>query len=88
MLCGVLIAIGGHEDKTPGPHNDNDSDSTTNVILCRFIGEIRLDGSVLVAPIASEHPEEAAADYLAAFGKLGVARVDVPDVRERQQVWG
>ena len=43
---------------------------------------------MLVAPIAPEHPEEAAADYLTAFGKLGVARVDVPDVRERQQVWG
>ena len=83
MPRGVLIAIGGHEDKTADAHGD--SDTTSNVILRRFIEEIKLDGPVLVVPIASEHPEEAAADYLTVFEALGVRRVEVLDVRQRSQ---
>ena len=78
---GTLIAIGGHEDKTPDTNND--SDNSSNVILRRFLEEITLDGPVLVVPIASEIPAEAAADYLAVFETLGVKRVEVLDVRER-----
>ncbi|WP_375415790.1 cyanophycinase [uncultured Hymenobacter sp.] len=81
---GILIAIGGREEKVSP--TGADSDHTSNAILRRFVEELTLPGPVLVVPIASEFPEAAAADYLTVLRELGVARVEVVDVRERPEV--
>ncbi|MBD2770459.1 cyanophycinase [Hymenobacter sp. BT664] len=82
---GTLIAIGGHEDKSL-PSKANPADEyAPNAILRRFVAELRGKGPVLVVPVASEEPTEAAKPYVEVFGALGVKRVEVFDVRERGQ---
>ncbi|MCC3154901.1 cyanophycinase [Hymenobacter sp. BT770] len=82
---GILIAIGGHEDKTPNPGTDPEAEYAPDAILRRFVDELRGKGPVIVVPIASEDPKEAAKDYVDVFKSLGVDRVEVFDVRERAQ---
>lgn len=76
---GVLIAIGGREQKQV------DADMADELILQRFVREMPEGGMVLVLPIASEVPEEVAADYVKVFAELGVARVEVLDINSRQE---
>lgn len=80
---GILISIGGHEDKTPSKNQDPDLEYAPNAILKRFVQELRGKGPVIVVPIASEVPEEAAQDYIDVFKELGVKQVEVFDLRER-----
>ena len=82
---GILIAIGGHEEKTPDNTAENAAEYPTNAILRRFVEELRGNGPVIVVPIASEEPDEAARDYIEVFKSLGVKQVEVFDVRERAQ---
>lgn len=76
---GTLIAIGGHEQKSV------DADMADDLILRRFVNELPAGAPILVLPIASEEPEEAAADYLSVFKELGAARVEVLSITSRQQ---
>ena len=82
---GVLIAIGGHEEKSSHPGPDAGAEHAPNAILRRFVQELRGHGPVLVVPVAAEEPAEAARDYVQVFTALGVKRVEVFDVRERAQ---
>ena len=82
---GILIAIGGHEDKTPAPGNDPEAESAPDSILRRFVDELRGEGPVLVVAIASEEPNAAAKDYVDIFKSLKVARVEVVGFTERAQ---
>lgn len=85
---GILIAIGGHEDKTPAPSADRDSDNASAAVLRRFVSELRGAGPVLVVPTASQIPEEAARDYVEVFRSLQVPRVEVVNITERAQAQG
>jgi cyanophycinase len=84
---GILIAIGGHEDKSLAPGSDPEAEFAPDSILRRFVQELG-KGPVLVVPIASEEPAEAAKDYVEIFQRLGVERVEVVDITERAQAAG
>ena len=72
---GTLIIIGGHE------HKDGERS-----ILEEVAARAQADHSRLViVTVASEQPEALADEYCAVFRDLGVATVDVLDVREREQ---
>ncbi|UOG74208.1 cyanophycinase [Hymenobacter tibetensis] len=80
---GTLISIGGHERKDM---RDEAGDMADDTILRRVVNEIGEKGTILVLPIASEEPEEAAADYVQVFKDLGCTRVQVLDIRRREDV--
>lgn len=80
---GILIAIGGHEDKSPNPGSDASAEHAPDSILRRFVEELRGPGPVIVVPVASEEPQEAAQDYVDVFKSLGVKRVEVFNAQER-----
>ena len=82
---GVLIAIGGHEEKSPRPGSDEEANSAPDSILRRFVDEVRGSKNILVVPVASEEPEEAARDYVELFNSLGAGRVEVFDLQARTQ---
>jgi len=82
---GILISIGGHEDKSPAPGTDPEAEYAPDGILRRFVDELRGKGPVLVVPIASQEPEAAAKDYVDIFTSLGVNRVEVFDLQDRAQ---
>ena len=83
---GILIAIGGHEQKEPTAKDAGaDEDMAPDMILRRVVEEIGGRGPVLVLPIASEEPEEAARDYLSTFRELGATGVEVLDIRSRAE---
>ncbi|GAA4348802.1 cyanophycinase [Hymenobacter saemangeumensis] len=82
---GILIAIGGHEDKTPAPGTDPNAEYTTESILQRFVSELRGKKNILIVPIASEEPQAAAKDYLDVFGTMEVGKLEVFDLNDRAQ---
>ncbi|MDB5236576.1 MAG: cyanophycinase [Hymenobacter sp.] len=82
---GVLIAIGGHEDKEPRPGTDPEAEYAPDSILRRFVDEVKGKKNILVVPVASEEPEEAAKDYVDLFTSLGAGRVEVFDLQSREQ---
>lgn len=86
---GTLVVIGGHEDRTPVGKDPLDrNEYATSAILRRVVQELKLDGPLVVVPIASQTPNEVAQDYLDVFGSLGVKRCEVFDVRERRAAEG
>ncbi|HEX8505677.1 MAG TPA: cyanophycinase [Hymenobacter sp.] len=85
---GIIIAIGGHEEKSAHPGRDSDAESAPGTILRRFVSEVRGKKNILVLPIASEVPEEAAKDYVDVFTSLEVGRVEVLDLQSREQAHG
>ncbi|MBJ6108627.1 cyanophycinase [Hymenobacter sp. BT523] len=82
---GVLIAIGGHEDKSPRPGLEDEANSAPDSILRRFVDEVKGKKNILVLPIASQEPEEAAKEYVDLFASLGAGRVEVLDLQMREQ---
>jgi cyanophycinase len=71
---GALVAIGGNEDK-----------EFAKAVLKRVV-ELPEGGSRRVAliPTASSVPKELTADYEKAFTKLGIEKLDVLDIRARE----
>ena len=57
-----------------------------DMILRRVVKEVGDKGYILVLPIASEEPDEAAQDYVKVFTDLGCPRVEVLDIRTREEV--
>jgi len=85
---GILIAVGGHENKGEKPERGSNQDRNLNFvtegILQRFVEElVGTDPLIVVVATASAEPEEAARDYHEVFHRLGVKRVETLDVRER-----
>lgn len=81
-IKGILIAIGGNEDKGTGEaalHVKEFSHKfTTSGILFKVLNEIRIaDSAIEVVTTASSIPEQAGRNYVEAFGKLGFTRVGV-----------
>ncbi len=75
MPRGIAVAIGGNEDK----ENDLDILRATLAVSGKEAPSIALITS------ASSIPEELAAQYLGAFEKIGVGKVHVLHIRERDQ---
>lgn len=72
---GTLIIIGGHEDK------DNERE-----ILKEIAARTDADGKRLVIiTVASEEPQELADTYRTIFKKLGVQKIDILDIRSRNE---
>lgn len=82
---GILIPIGGNEDK---------GIETSEVYLLEFIQEGILsrvvkesggtNASIIIIPTASSIPEEVGENYLTAFQKLGCTNLHVMDIRKRE----
>src|SRR6188508_2898158 len=89
---GKLIAIGGNEAKGKEPEAGHHSKVFTHSfieegILRRVVDEIGgTSKRVAVITSASSIPQEVAANYIEAFGKLGVKDIDILDIRERGDV--
>ncbi|MBK9176906.1 MAG: cyanophycinase [Flavobacteriales bacterium] len=89
---GKLIAIGGNEDKGKQPEAGHNTRVFTHSfieegILRRVVDEVGGTGKrIAVITSASSIPQEVAANYVEAFGKLGLKDVDVLDIRERSDV--
>jgi len=85
---GILIAIGGHEDKSPAPGTDPEAEYAPDTILRRFVSELRGKKNILIVPIASEEPDAAAKDYIDVFKAQEVGRIEVFDLQSREQAQG
>ncbi len=70
---GTLIIIGGHEDK------QGDA-----VILQEVAGRIKNGNRLVLITVASQQPEELAAEYRKVFRRLDVTKLDVLDIRSRE----
>lgn len=86
---GKLIAIGGAESKgnekeKPGADAGSFIEDS---ILRRVVDEMGgTSARIALVTSASSIPEEVAANYIDAFGKLGVKDLDVLDIRDRKDV--
>ncbi|PKV75954.1 cyanophycinase [Pontibacter ramchanderi] len=84
---GTLLAIGGKESKSQEERPDSQEENTKFIseqILKRFVKELYgKDPLVLVVPAASSEPEPVAKEYVKLFKELGIKRVEVVDIRTR-----
>ena len=89
---GKLIAIGGNEDKGKEPEAGHNTKVFTHNfieegILRRVVDEMGgPKARIAVITSASSIPDEVGANYIEAFGKLGVKDIDVLDIRDRKDV--
>jgi len=82
------LAIGSHEQRqAPGQKGApaTSEEQSAGFILQRFVDELPSKRTVMVLLIASEEPEEAAAEYVKVFTALGIENVEVLDIRDREQ---
>ena len=85
-IKGILIPIGGNEDKGTETRESYHQEFIDEGILSRVVKESGgTDSLIIVIPTASSIPEEVGKGYLEAFGKLGCNNVQVMDIREREQ---
>jgi cyanophycinase len=88
---GILIAIGGREDKGDGAVNEGQEKNKSFIseeILKRFVDELKGENPmVAVVPTASTTPEEVTKDYQRVFSSLGVSNIEVIDVRTRADAY-
>lgn len=84
---GILIPIGGNEDK--GPIDEGEQDHLEYIeagILGRVVKESGgKDSQIVVIPTASRIPEQVGINYLSAFGKLGCNNVRIMDIRSKEE---
>ena len=82
---GILIPIGGNEDKGVEENEQYTLEYIEEGILSRVVKEAGgTDAEILIIPTASSIPEEVGKNYLQAFGKLGCTNLFVMDIRERE----
>jgi cyanophycinase len=72
---GSLIIIGGKEDKE---HEGEQA------ILEEVAARARRGGRLVIVTVATQYPEETAAEYTKVFKELGVNKVDALDIRSRE----
>lgn len=72
---GQLIIIGGHEQK---------GSDRERAILETVATRAKGHGQLVILTVATELPEEMAAEYRKVFGQLGVRNVDALDIRSRE----
>ncbi len=85
QVAGILIPIGGNEDKGIETHEQYKLEYIEEGILSRVVRESGgPDASIVVVPTASSIPDEVAKNYLDAFAKLACTNVKVMDIRDRE----
>jgi cyanophycinase len=88
-MKGILIAIGGNEDKGTEPEPNFQQKNNLNFfelqILSRIVQECRnsRDAHIEVITTASSIPEEVGDNYLYAFGKIGCTNIKLMHIRDR-----
>lgn len=83
---GILIPIGGNEDKGLDTPETYARDFITEGILSKVVNESGgPDARIVIIPTASGIPVEVGENYLSAFGKLGCTNLKVLDIRSREQ---
>jgi cyanophycinase len=85
---GILIAIGGKENKGEAPEIDSSLENNENFeqysILRRFVDELwGEEPLILIIPTASGEPGMAARDYITVFRHLKYNNIEVADIRTR-----
>ncbi|MGK0386406.1 MAG: cyanophycinase [Patiriisocius sp.] len=82
---GILIPIGGNEDKGIEENEIYNLEYIEDGILSRVVREAGgINAEILIIPTASSIPEEVGENYIQAFGKLGCTNLFVMDIRERE----
>lgn len=84
---GILIAIGGKEDKggEKSEAQRHNKEFIQKEILQRFVDELKgSDPLVVVVPTASTQPEEVGKEYARIFADLGVNNLEVMQVANRR----
>lgn len=82
---GILIPIGGNEDKGEETRESYLREFIDEGILSRVVKESGgTDALIIIIPTASSIPIEVGEGYLEAFGKLGCNNLHVMDIRERE----
>ena len=80
---GVLIPIGGNEDKGGGDEMHT-LEFIDEGILFHVVKEAGgIDAKIILVPTASSIPDEVCANYKDAFEKLGCTNIQFLDIRER-----
>lgn len=83
---GILIPIGGNEDKGLETDETYAMDFINEGILSQVVKESGGPNSkIAIIPTASGIPVEVGDNYLEAFGKLGCKNLKVLDIRNREQ---
>ena len=87
-VTGLIIAIGGNEDKGIRRRklhvSETELNFTTSGILCRILAELKSDESpVEVITSASGYPEIAGRNYTRAFKKLGHRAMNVLHIHDK-----
>lgn len=83
-IKGILIPIGGNEDKGNSKDDAHTLDFIGKGILSHVVKQAGgVDAKIVVLPAASSIPEEVAQNYLDAFKKLGCTNVHILQLLER-----
>ncbi len=83
---GILIPIGGNEDKGVETADHYKLEYIEEGILARVVQESGgIKAKIVIIPTASSYPIEVGENYMNAFGKLGCNNLQVLDIREREQ---
>ncbi|MFT4878987.1 MAG: cyanophycinase [Flavobacteriales bacterium] len=83
---GVLIPIGGNEDKGVEQNESFEVEFIEDGILSHVVREAGgPEAKIVIIPTASSIPKEVAEMYLIAFGKFGCKNLAVLDIRNRMQ---
>ena len=85
MNKGILIPIGGNEDKGPEVNEVYNLDFVNNGILSRVVRECGgITSKIIVIPTASRIPVEVGENYSKAFAGLGCTNVTILNITERE----
>jgi len=85
-IKGVLIPIGGNEDKGLEESENYTLDFIHHGILSHVVREAGgTDAKIVIIPTASSIPEEVGDNYLKGFGMIGCTNLEVLDIRKRTQ---
>lgn len=86
QIKGILIPIGGNEDKGLEKSENYTLDFVQGGILSHVVKAAgSTEAPIVVIPTASSIPEQVGLNYVEAFGKLGCKNIEVLDIRKREQ---
>lgn len=82
---GILIPIGGNENKGIATKEIYNTENIEDGILARVVIESGGKNALIaVIPTASSIPDQVAENYLRAFGELGCNNIEIIDIRKRE----
>ena len=85
QIKGILIPIGGNEDKGIETKEKYHLEFIEEGILARVVKECGgCNKSIAVIPTASSIPDEVADNYIHAFDRLGCTHINIVDIREKK----